>query len=96
MRNNGITDDETIEYWKDEKCNMLPNLQLLGDKDNNNKRSKTIIEYLNGKTPKERKEFKKDNLLPLDNKILELKNFDVFFEYRKRELVNKLKKRFGI
>jgi len=96
LRNNGIIDEETIEYWKDEKCNMLPNLQLLGDKDNNNKRSKTILEYLNGKTPKERKEFKQDNLLPVDNKLLELKYFDVFFEFRKRQLVTKLKKHFGI
>lgn len=96
LRSNGILDEERIEYWKDEKCNMLPNLQLLGDKDNNNKRSKTIIEYLNGKTPKERKEFRQDNLLPMDNKMLELKNFEDFFEYRKRQLVIKLKKHFGI
>jgi uncharacterized protein with ParB-like and HNH nuclease domain len=57
----GITDEETIEYWKDEKCNQLPNLQLLGDKDNNNKRSKTLNEYIQAKTPKERADFIKDN-----------------------------------
>lgn len=96
LRNNGIIDEEKIEYWKNEKCNMLPNLQLLGDKDNNNKRSKTILEYLNAKNPKERKEFKRDNLLPSDSKLLEIKKFDDFFEYRKRQLINKLKKHFGI
>ncbi len=96
LRNNGILDEETIEYWKSDKCNMLPNLQLLGNKDNNNKRSKTIIEYLNGKTPKERKEFKQDNVLPSNNRLLELKNFDDFFEFRKRQLVSRLKKHFDI
>lgn len=92
----GITDEETIEYWKDEKCNQLPNLQLLGDKDNNNKRSKTLNEYIQAKTPKERTEFIKDNLLPADKGIRELKNFDTFFEFRKKQLINKLKKHFNI
>lgn len=97
LRNNGIFDEEIIEYWKEEKSNLLPNLQLLGDKDNNNKRSKTIIEYLNAKANrKEREEFKKDNLLPANNKLLELKNFDHFFDYRKKQLLNKLKKYFII
>lgn len=96
LSNNGITNKETIENWKDEKCNQLPNLELLGEKDNNYKRSKTIIDFLNDKTIKERKEFKQENLLPLDNKLLELKNFDNFFEYRKKQLVLKLKKHFGI
>jgi len=96
LRNNGIIDQEIIEYWKEEKSNLLPNLQLLGDKDNNNKRSKTILEYLSFKSKKEKDEFKKDNLLPTDNKLLELKNFDTFFEYRKRQLTIKLKKHFGI
>lgn len=92
----GITDEETIEYWKDKKCNQLPNLQLLGDKDNNNKRSKTLNEYIQAKTPKERSEFIKDNLLPIDKGLRELKNFDNFFEYRKKQLINKLKKHFNI
>lgn len=65
----GITDEKTIEYWKNEKCNQLPNLQLLGDKDNNNKRSKTLNEYIQAKTTKERAEFIKDNLLPLDKRL---------------------------
>jgi len=89
---NGITDEDTIEYWKEEKCNQLPNLQLLGDKDNNKKRSKTLNEYLQAKTSKERSDFIKDNLLPSNNKLRELKRFDDFFEFRKKQLINKLKK----
>lgn len=92
----GITDEEIIEYWKDEKCNQLPNLQLLGDKDNNNKRSKTLNEYIQAKSSKERTEFIKDNLLPADKGLRDLKNFDNFFEYRKKQLINKLKKHFDI
>lgn len=92
----GIADEETIEYWKDEKCNQLPNLQLLGDKDNNNKRSKTLNEYIQTKSPKDRTEFIKDNLLPADKGIRELKNFDNFYEFRKKQLINKLKKHFDI
>jgi len=94
--NNGIEDAETIEYWIDEKRDLLPNLQLLGDKDNSNKRAKTIVEYLKAKPIRERREFMKENLLSSDLKFLELKNFDEFFEYRKRQLVSKLKKHFGI
>ena len=95
LNNNGVRNIETIEYWK-EACNQLPNLQLLGNKDNNNKRSKTVIEYLKNKTRKEQKEFIKDNLLPSNYKLLDLKNFEEFFDYRKRQLVAKLKRHFGI
>lgn len=92
----GITDEKTIEYWKNEKCNQLPNLQLLGDKDNNNKRSKTLNEYIQAKTTKERAEFIKDNLLPLDKRLRDLAKFDDFFEYRKKQLINKLKKHLDV
>ncbi|HQI44678.1 MAG TPA: DUF262 domain-containing protein [Bacteroidales bacterium] len=92
----GITDEETIEYWKNEKCNQLPNLQLLGDKDNNNKRSKTLNEYIQAKTTKERADFIKDNLLPPDKRLRDLIKFDDFFEYRKKQLINKLKKHFDV
>ena len=88
-------EDEVMEYWMDEKRDLLPNLQLLGIKDNSNKRAKTIINYLKAKPIRERKEFMKENLLP-EIKLLELNSFDDFFEYRKRQLVTKLKKHFGI
>ena len=102
LRNNGIDDEETIEKWIGEKRDLLPNLQLLAYGDNSSKRAKTIIEYLkskpNTKLNREREAFMRENFLPLphNNKLLELKNFDAFFEYRKRQLVTKLKKHFGI
>jgi len=95
--NNGIDNEEKIAEWMKEKKDLLPNLQLLGYKDNSSKKAKTIIEYLAYKPIKERTEFAKENLLPLQNKkLLELKNFDEFFDYRKKQLVTKLKKHFGI
>ncbi len=97
LKNNGIDDEEKIAEWMKEKKDLLPNLQLLGYRDNSSKKAKTIIEFLNAKSSKERTEFAKENLLPLQNKkLLELKNFDEFFDYRKRQLVTKLKKHFGI
>lgn len=81
----------------DWKRDCLPNLQLLGEKDNGAKRARSIIDYLNAKSPKDRKQFSKENLLPeKGSPLLELINFDKFFEYRKAKLVNSLKKHFGL
>ncbi len=95
LKNNGIDNQETIAEWI-EKRDFLPNLQLLGDKDNSNKRAKTIVEYLKSKPIRERRYFMKENLLSSDLKYLELNNFDKFFDFRKKQLVNKLKRHFGI
>lgn len=95
LRNNGIDDEETITDWVEKKRDLLPNLELLG-KDNSYKGAMTIIEFLKDKPIRERREFMKENLIPSDYKLLELNNFDSFFEYRKRKLVRKLKKHFGI
>jgi uncharacterized protein with ParB-like and HNH nuclease domain len=96
LKSIGIEDDETIENWMDEKRDLLPNLQLLAFRDNTSKKAKTIIDYLKDKPLRERREFMKENLIPADWKMLELKNFDDFFKYRKKQLVNKLKKQFAI
>ncbi len=95
LRNNGIDNEETITKWIEEKRDLLPNLELLG-KDNSYKGAMTIVEFLKSKTIRERKEFMRENLLSSDIKFLELKNFDDFFEYRKQQLVTKLKRHFGI
>lgn len=96
LKSNGIEDDQIIEYWMDEKRDLLPNLQLLAFRDNTNKKAKTIKDYLKDKKPQDRKDFMKDNLIPEDWKMLELKNFDGFFDLRKKQLVNKLRKQFAI
>lgn len=88
---NGIHDVEKIELWKDDKCHELPNLQLLAGEDNNNKKSRSLIEYLNDKPAGERKQFMKENFLPVGNKnILQLKNFDSFYQWRRKVLLKKL------
>lgn len=95
LKNNGIEDGEIMEYWMKNR-DLLPNLQLLAFRDNTSKKAKTIIDYLKDKPLKERKDFMKENLIPEEWKMLELKNFDDFFKYRKKQLVNKLKKQFAI
>ena len=90
-------DEARIEDWRDWMHNALPNLQLLDYYDNASKRSKTIIEYIRLKPPKDRTAFITDNLLPkLNDPLLDLKNFDDFYEWRKKILVKKLKPHFGL
>jgi hypothetical protein len=96
LRNLGVEDESVIEDWMEEKCELLPNLQLLGGKENNNKKSKTLNEFIQSKTPAERRQFIKENLLPTDKHLRELLNFEGFFEFRKRKLVNGLKRHFGL
>lgn len=87
----GIHGEEKIEQWKEIKCHELPNLQLLAGEDNNNKKSKTLIEYLDSKPKSERTQFMKENFLPTnDRKLLQLKNFDSFYLWRKKILQKKL------
>jgi hypothetical protein len=100
LRELGVQED-LIEDWIDYKRDLLPNLQLLGAIDNNNKRSKSIIEYLRGKSRNDRNQFISENLLPKNllpktMEKLELENFDSFFEYRKRQLVKKLQRHFVV
>ena len=87
----GIQSLEKIELWKDEKCHELPNLQLLAGEDNNNKKSRSLVEFLNDKPYQERTQFMKENLLTVgDKKLLQLKNFDSFFQWRRKVLIKKL------
>jgi hypothetical protein len=97
LNNNGILDKEKIEDWIDWKRDLLPNLQLLGAKDNALKKAKPIVDYLNAKNLQERKQFTAENLLPSKgDRRLELRNFDEFFEYRKQKLISKLKKHLNL
>jgi 5-methylcytosine-specific restriction endonuclease McrA len=95
----GITDEAIREDWIETKKDKLANLQLLDPKDNNNKKSKTIIEYLEnkGRGP-ERIDFLKENLLPAwsEKWLLDLKNFDKFIKWREEQLFKRLKSIFKI
>jgi len=91
---NGVTDEATQQEWINDKKDVLANLQLLDPKDNNNKKSKTIIEYLENKgRGAEKRDFLKDNLLPpwSEKWKLELKNFEYFIEWREKLLFRRLK-----
>lgn len=92
----GIYDEKSIEWWKEEKCHELPNLQLLAREDNNNKKSRSLADYLHEKPIKERRQFIKENILPNDKKLWQLKNFNSFYEWRKKQLQRKLLKIFNV
>lgn len=94
LKNNGINEEETIQEWLEEKKDLLPNLQLLAGVDNNNKKSKTLLGYLKDKPIQQRKDFIKQNFLPPWNnqQLMELSNFDEFFEWRAKQMVRQLKK----
>lgn len=97
LRSIGVQDNALIANWQDWMSDALPNLQLLDYYDNAAKRSKTIVEYIKAKPLKDRKAFVEDNFLPKYNDpLLELKNFDTFYEWRKKILVRKLKSHFGL
>lgn len=90
----GILDEKIRKDWMN-KRDLLPNLELLG-RDNQTKGAKPVVDFLKVKTKSERMYFMKENLLPTDLKLLELKKFDVFYEFRKRLIIKKLKRHFGI
>jgi len=96
LNNNGIKDSNKIDNWIDEKRDLLPNLQLLASKDNLSKKAKTIIQYIKEIKSTDRGLFLRENLIPKDPKILELKNFDEFYEKRKKLLLKKLVGQLGI
>ena len=96
---NGIKDEDIQQEWINEKKDVLSNLQLLDPKDNNNKKSKTILDYLETKgRGAARRDFLKDNFLPpwSEKWMLELKNFDYFIEWREKQLYKRLKTIFKI
>ena len=97
LRNHGI-DDERIGEWIEEKRDMLSNLQLMDPKDNNYKRSKSLIDYLMDKPLSERRQFLAENMLPKWNnkKLMELENFDEFLEWRSKQIFRKLKTIFKV
>ena len=97
LRSINVKDQARVIEWQEWMHDALPNLQLLDYYDNAAKRSKTIVEYIQAKPAKDRKAFVKDNLLPdLNDSLLELVNFDAFYEWRKKTLVKKLKPHFGL
>lgn len=93
----GINSDAQIEFWKDKKCHELPNLQLLAGEDNNNKKSKMLVDYLWDKPNSERKQFIKENILPEGDKYsFQLKNFETFYNKRKKLMLKKLMNIFRV
>ena len=78
--------DEKIEEWQF-KRNLLPNLQFLEGHENESKNNNPLKEWIQSG-----KEIK---YMP-SNVPLELKDFDKFFEERRKLLKNELKNIFGI
>ncbi len=87
----GVSKDN-IKKWKDMK-DRLPNLQLMEGRENKSKNKTPFKEWLKNAypNPDERGKFMKDNYIP-DHVSLELKDFEVFYEERKKILKAQLKK----
>ncbi len=87
---------DLLREWK-EKCNMLPNLQLLEGSENQEKSNTPFEEWLykSYRNDDRREEFLKNNFIPTDVN-LSISNFDQFFEARKQLLRNKLCQIFGV
>ncbi len=95
LRSLGI-EDSIIQQWIEDKRDLLPNLELLDWAENREKKSTTLYEFFKNKKTAERNRFLKVNHIPSEKHLWELANFEEFFEFRKRELVNRLKKHFGL
>lgn len=82
----GIMDDNIIDKWQKDK-DRLPNLQLLKRSKNQSKRKTPLIDWV--QAGNELKYWENDF-------SLELKDFDNFFDQRKKKMKDKLLKFFGI
>ncbi|UTY27723.1 DUF262 domain-containing protein [Treponema putidum] len=87
----GIQHTKMREYEK--MCNRLPNLELLDTTRNKQKSDTPLIDWYNSLTPNAKEEFKKQGMIP--EVSLELKDFEIFYEERKKYLASKLKSLLG-
>ena len=71
-----------------ELCNSAANLQLLMDRENNEKRAKPFDQWLETRD----KDFRKRHLIPKDDSLLSFDQFDKFIKAREALIVEKLKK----
>ena len=79
------------EKWQ-EMRDRLPNLQLMEGNENESKNKTPFKQWLDNAYPNgnDREKFMKTNYIPNDD-ILEFKNFEVFYEKRKKFLKDELK-----
>ena len=80
--------------WRGNR-NRLPNLHLLEGRSNGSKNDMRLIDYYNDMNDEQKSLFCKQSLIP-DNVSLELSDFEVFYEERKKLLISKLKELFGV
>ena len=86
------------DEWNDLK-DSLDNLELLSDSYNQSKNAKPLDEFLNNNEyfpntkagKNDRKDFIKENFIPTNEKLWQLKKFDRFCEVRQKLLMKKLK-----
>lgn len=92
LRRHGVSEEKwEIWQWKDQ----LPNLQLMEGKENERKKATPFKDWLHGKDSKGNSnvpdvdKFLKDNYIPNDVS-LEFKDFETFYETRKKMLKEKI------
>lgn len=75
--------------WRGNR-NRLPNLHLLEGRSNGSKNDMRLVDYYNDMNDEQKILFCKQSLIP-ENASLELNDFEIFYEERKKLLIKKLK-----
>lgn len=85
----GVSDEQWYD-WHKNKCNRLPNLQLLDKLSNQFKSDLPLLDFYNSLPDNEQSKFCENSLIPNDTS-LELRNFEEFYEERKSLLKKHIK-----
>jgi len=86
----------SAENWKKWRGmrNRLPNLYLLEGRSNGSKNDMSLFNYYYGMNEDQKKKFLNDAMIPSDT-LLEIEDFDAFYEARKKILTEKIRKLLG-
>lgn len=89
-------DTDLLKTWQD-KRDCIANLQLLEGMENNDKRAKPLIDWVEQEFPEpdQDREYRQRNFIP-EHQSLAFTDFDAFFEARKALLKRKLTQVFGL
>ena len=84
---------EEWNKWRSNR-NRLPNLHLLGGRQNASKNDMRLVDYYNDMNDEQKAVFRKEALIP-DGVSLELEHFGEFYEKRKALLMDKIRQLLG-
>lgn len=81
----------TMQKWAEWRSmrNKLPNLQYLEGRENGSKNDMSLQQFFDEMTNDQQKEFKKNSYIP-ENQSLDIANFEIFYNERKKLLKTKI------